>query len=144
VYSFGMILYELFTEANPAECVPAAIREDPQKVAQWLDDTSGRPAFHGDGDGALVQEICERCWNSDVQARPSMEEVVDAIVEAARENSDRFDEAKEEWDERVARSLDGACAGEPLHGTPEALAKCVALRIPAACEVASALEALEL
>ena len=88
VYSFSMILYQLF------EHMPPFSGTDPVEAARQAALFDKRPQFHALAPAqhpmAEVRAVMEACWDPDPERRPSFEEVVEKL-EAVMERTPRPD-----------------------------------------------------
>ena len=77
VYSFSMILYQLF------EHMPPFSGMDPVEAARQAALFDKRPQFHAlsppDHPMARVRAVMEACWDPNPERRPSFEEVVEKL-----------------------------------------------------------------
>lgn len=88
VYSFSMILYQLF------EHMPPFSGTDPVEAARQAALFDKRPQFHALAPPghpmAEVRAVMEACWDPDPERRPSFEEVVEKL-EGVMEKTPRPD-----------------------------------------------------
>jgi serine/threonine protein kinase len=122
IYSFAMVLYELFMEERPFdEYQGLSQQEIEHKILE-----SARPVFSDASEGSCVQQLCERCWCELPEDRPTMEEVIEDLKELGEQKGGtHFVEFVAIWEEKVR-------GPECVHGTEENLRECARRGIPRA------------
>ncbi len=73
VYSFGIILYELFTSRLPYEGMPSL------SAAAAVVESGLRPSIPPDVPPA-VADLMQRCWSGEAARRPQFVQVVDEVA----------------------------------------------------------------
>merc|ERR1711963_893889 len=73
VYSFGIVLTEIFTDRLPYDHAPYNEMNQAQLMYNILENNS-RPIL--DGIDPTMQQLIDECWKADPQLRPTFTEIV--------------------------------------------------------------------
>jgi serine/threonine protein kinase len=108
VWSFGVVLYELYTRAE----LPYKGLSN-QRV--WVDVTSGVRLSQPDGCPDKVYGLMRRCWASASQDRPTFEEIVNRLLQWHDPDPDSHDNINDAQQKTMSASLSNAYADNDDH-----------------------------
>lgn len=80
IYSFGMILYEIFTRQYPYENEIDKERKSVKEITKEVMFNNRRPKFYNQDDPPIfIRSLIEKCWEDNPIARPTLKEITKAI-----------------------------------------------------------------
>ena len=80
VYSYGMLIYTLTTNAEPTLFLKGKEVTNPLNIEKQLEN-GNRPPLSTDPDHEFINGLIERCWHKDKNARPEFAEIVKILLD---------------------------------------------------------------